>query len=275
MSNPEEMKNKFGICPSATDLSLLFPEKKAKRTPPNKVVLAVVLQGSALIEIDGKNHPLPVGTLVYLHPNHLVKRISHTDDFLLEYLEFEFDFLSDFPLLLKTDISEYVGNHPCLPLPEKDFRLVKRYYDLIAERYQEREEYPAITKGLLFSLLLEVGRLYSGRNVSASPTRQDELTDRFFYLLHQYYKEERSVLFYADKLYISDKYLMRVLKKTTGQTFHFWVTDFIMREAKLLLRATTRSITEIAEELNFPNPSFFSRVFRQWAGMSPKEFRHQ
>lgn len=85
-----------------------------------------------------------------------------------------------------------------------------------------------------------------------SNTRQDELTDHFFFLLHQHHKKERSVSFYADKLYISDKYLMRVLKKSTGQTFHFWVIEFIMREAKLLLRSTTISITEISEKLNYP-----------------------
>lgn len=36
-------------------------------------------------------------------------------------------------------ISEYVGKNPCLQLDEKDSRLVKKYYDLIAERYQTVE----------------------------------------------------------------------------------------------------------------------------------------
>lgn len=54
---------------------------------------------------------------------------------------------------------------------------MKKYYDLIAERYQESNEYIAITKGLLFSFILEISRLYSGKNVSVSNTRQDELTD--------------------------------------------------------------------------------------------------
>ncbi|WP_018668342.1 helix-turn-helix transcriptional regulator [Bacteroides gallinarum] len=275
MPTDKDMVNKFGICPSTRHLSVLFPEKEVARTPPDKIFLAVVLQGGAMVEIDGKSQLIHAGTLIYLHPNHLVRQISRTEDFLFEYLWFEFDFLSDFPLLLKADISEYVGKNPCLQLKEKDCRLVKNYYDLIAERYQESDEHIAITKGLLFSFILEISRLYSGRNVSVSNTRQDELTDRFFFLLHRHYREERSVQFYADKLYISDKYLMRVLKKATGQTFHFWVTEFVMREAKLLLRSTTISITEISEKLNYPNPSFFSRVFHQYVGMTPKEYRYQ
>ena len=99
------MTNKFGICPSTGHLSVLFPEKEAERTPSNKIFLAIVLQGGAMIEIDGKNHLIYTGTLIYLYPNHLVRQISHTEDLLLEYLWFEFEFLSDFPLLLKALIA--------------------------------------------------------------------------------------------------------------------------------------------------------------------------
>ena len=51
----KDMTNKFGICPSTGHLSVLFPEKEAERTPSNKIFLAIVLQGGAMIEIDGKN----------------------------------------------------------------------------------------------------------------------------------------------------------------------------------------------------------------------------
>ena len=151
----KDMTNKFGICPSTGHLSVLFPEKEAERTPSNKIFLAIVLQGGAMIEIDGKNHLIYTGTLIYLYPNHLVRQISHTEDLLLEYLWFEFEFLSDFPLLLKADISEYVGKNPCLQLKDKERQLVKKYYDLIAERYQESNEYIAITKDCCFPLFLK------------------------------------------------------------------------------------------------------------------------
>lgn len=273
MPDNQDMTNRFEIYSPTQDLSVLFPEKEAQRTPRNRVFLAIALQGSALIEADGKNFLLHAGTFVYLNPNHLVRQFSHTNDFLFEYLSFEFDFLSDFPLLLKTDVSDYADNNPCLYLEETDFRLIKKYYDLIEDRYRAGNEYAIIIKGLLFSLIHEVGKLYSGNSTPPSSLRQNELTDRFFSLLHNYYQEKRTVAFYADRLCISDKYLMRTLKKVTGQTFHFWVTDFILRDAKLLLRSTGMSITEISDKLNFPNSSFFARFFRKHTGISPGEFR--
>ena len=60
---------------------------------------------------------------------------------------------------------------------------------------------------------------------------------------------------------------MRVLKKSTGQTFHFWVIEFIMREAKLLLRSTTISITEISE---LPEPFILLPRIPPVCGNDPK-----
>lgn len=179
------MPNSFEIYSPKKDLSLLFPNKEAERTPKDKVFLAVVLQGSAMIEIDGKNFLLHSGTFVYLNPNHLIRQLSHTDAFLFQYLYFEFDFLSDFPLLLKTDFSDYVGNNPCLHPERTDFQLIKRYYGLIEDRHRAGKEYMIIIKGLLFSLILEVSKIYSGQSVSISSTRQEKLTDHFFSLLHK------------------------------------------------------------------------------------------
>ena len=274
MPTDNDLHTPFSISPSTGRAAELFPEAEAERTPVNVISLALVLQGEAEVEVDEKRHSLRPGTLVYLYPNHLVRMLHRTDGFRFGYLRFEFDFLSDFPLLLKADISEYAGSHPCLRLKEKDSRTIRKYLDLMAERWQETA-HPAVVKGLFFSLILEVSRIYSGANVSISGTRRDELTDRFFFLLHQHYREERSAAFYADKLCISDKYLMRVLKLSTGRTFHFWVTEFVLREAKLLLRSTALGIAQIAERLNYPNPSFFTRAFRRHEGMTPTEFRNR
>ena len=70
----KDMTNKFGICPSTGHLSVLFPEKEAERTPSNKIFLAIVLQGGAMIEIDGKNHLIYTGTLIYLYINNMVNQ---------------------------------------------------------------------------------------------------------------------------------------------------------------------------------------------------------
>ena len=73
-----------------------------------------------MVRIDGKSMLLPERTFLFLPPGHLLLRLSCTQDFLFQYLSFSFDFLSDFPLLLKADISNQVTNAPpalhCCPI---------------------------------------------------------------------------------------------------------------------------------------------------------------
>lgn len=267
--------NMFDLLGPTADLTFLFPECKPSRNNRKGVCFLIVLQGEAFIEVDGRTYTLRKGALLSLTPGHLLLKHSHSQDFLCEYLLFEYDFLSDFPLLLKADVSDKIGTLPCLLPGPEDFSLLTRYYELISDRYYDEHAQPEVIKGLLFSFILEVSRIYSGQEVNLSLSRKHELTDGFFRLLHQYYKEERAASFYAGRLCITDKHLLRTVKEVTGNTFYYWVSDFLIKEAKLLLKSTEKSVTEISEELRLPNSSFFARFFRKHAGVSPLQFRRE
>lgn len=270
------MKNDILDLSGPTDnLTCLFPEHAPSRNNRKGVYFIIVLQGEAVLEIDDRTYPIRRGTLISVTPGHLLLKLSSSHDFLYEYLLFEYDFLSDFPLLLKADISDKMGALPCLSLEPENFSLIVHYYELISNRYRDECCQIEIVKGLLFSFILEVSRIYAGQSVEVILSRKHELTDGFFRLLHQYYKEERRAAFYAGRLYITDKHLLRTIKEVTGNTFYFWVSDFIIKEAKLLLKSTEKSVTEITEELRLPNSSFFARFFKKHTGMSPLQFRRE
>ena len=186
-----------------------------------------------MVRIDGKKHACcPNGLSCFFRRGIYSSGFRVRRIFLFQYLSFSFDFLSDFPLLLKADISNQVTNAPCLPMSPEDFSLIKMYYHFIYHRYLDAECPSEAIKGMLFSLVLEVCRMYSGRNISVEMSRQDKLVDGFFSLLHKYCTQERMAAFYASRLCISDKYLMRSIKKQTGQTFHYWMADFILRRSQ-------------------------------------------
>lgn len=274
MAESSSQAGSFGISPPISELSVLFPEEQTRRTPLGRVYFIAVLRGKAQLEIDGKSHLLQARTFLFLTPAHLLRQFGRSEDFLFRYLFFDFDFLSDFPLLLKSDISSRAAIQPCIRVNAAAFAMIKEYYRFIGNRFDAAMSRTKVTKGLLFSFILEVSGLYWDTKITVQMSRQEELADGFFSLLHTYCKQERTAAFYADKLCISDKHLMRSIKKQTGKTFHFWITDFVVREAKLLLKSTDKSIMEITEELNFPNSSFFARFFRRYTGLSPVEFRN-
>lgn len=262
----------FGIFAAGKN-AVLFPEDEGWRTPIGRVHFILIMQGGAMVHVDGHDLLLHEGSFVFLLPNMMVRGQTHTDDFRYEYLFFDFDFMADLPLLIKADISYKAIYAPQRNLEPRTASLIDRYFGFIGERHAQGPENTEIIKGLLFSLILEVNRLYAERYIPIKVSRLDELTDNFFRLLHLYYKEEHSAAFYADKLCVSDKHLMRTVKRKTGRTFHFWLSDFLLREAKQQLKSTDKSITEISDELHFPNSSFFARFFRKHEGMSPLQFR--
>lgn len=91
-------------------------------------------------------------------------------------------------------------------------------------------------------------------------------------LVQQHHRRERSVTFYADRLYISPKYLSLVIKEATGRSAGQWIDDMVVLEAKNLLRFSGKNVQQVAYELNFPNQSAFGKYFKHLTGSSPTQY---
>jgi len=104
-------------------------------------------------------------------------------------------------------------------------------------------------------------------------SRQEEIVNKFFKLLVKNYNTERSVAFYADKLCITPKYLSTTIKQATGRSVLSWIHEIFIINSKALLKSTNKTVSEISEELNMSNDSFFCRTFKKHTGMSPLEYR--
>lgn len=79
----------------------------------------------------------------------------------------------------------------------------------------------------------------------------------------------------ADLLCVTPKYLSQVIRNVSGKLAGKWITDFVILEAKALLKGGKLTIQQIADNLNFANQSFFGRWFKDNVGMSPSEYRNQ
>jgi len=99
------------------------------------------------------------------------------------------------------------------------------------------------------------------------------LLDNFLEVLQKHYKVERGVDFYADKLCLTPKYLSTVIRQTSGKTAGEWIDEYVMLEAKALLKSTKMTIQQISDELNFPSQSFFGKYFKRLEGVPPKVYR--
>ena len=99
------------------------------------------------------------------------------------------------------------------------------------------------------------------------------LFSKFLELLSANAPQEREVSFYAERLFVTPKYLSAVCKEVSGNTASAIISAYVMKEIERLLKFNKMSIKEIANELNFSSISFFGKYVRKRLGMSPKHYR--
>ena len=80
---------------------------------------------------------------------------------------------------------------------------------------------------------------------------------------------------YADRLCITPNYLSSIVRRNSGLTVMQWINRHIIQQAKLQLKYSDLPVWQIAESLNFPNPSFFSKLFKRETSMTPGEYRNR
>jgi len=111
---------------------------------------------------------------------------------------------------------------------------------------------------------------------AAKPLKREEiLFKEFIRLVGEHHRQERRVDFYAEQLFLSPKHFSTVIKKVSGKTAGQWIDEYVILEAKTLLKYSAMSIQEVAYYMNFPNPSFFGKYFKHHTGMSPSEYKSQ
>ena len=77
------------------------------------------------------------------------------------------------------------------------------------------------------------------------------------------------------KLCVTSKYLSQVVHKVSGRFAGDWITDFVILEAKALLKSRKYTVQQIADKLNFANQSFFGKYFKEKVGCSPTEYQNK
>jgi len=131
---------------------------------------------------------------------------------------------------------------------------------------------PNLIQAYLMALLCEIDRMYEP--VPASPqTNAVTLTDRFKELLFATLKTNHRVSDYASLLSITPNHLNKSVKAVTGKSPTRWIDEAIVLEAKMLLYQSSLSISEVAAEIGLFDPSYFSRLFKKYEGMTPRQFR--
>lgn len=256
-----------------------FPETESLKNPLmfNGFIFGVCIKGHFKFRINHRTHEVSENSIFTILPEQIFKVTENSDDLMIETLFLSTDYTLRFPLPKNFDLIKKIDQHPSQEITRETLHDILEIHSLITKHHNnENNPYrDLMTNGFIFALLTEIAYLYESSPIELpqSRSRQEVLTDMFFKILAEHYTTERSVAFYAEKLCLTPKYLSMAIKKITGHSIIDWINEAVIIEAKRLLKTTDFTALQISEELNFPNPSFFGRFFKQYAGMTPLEYR--
>jgi len=93
--------------------------------------------------------------------------------------------------------------------------------------------------------------------------------------IEQHYSKELSLDILADVAGLSEHYFCKVFYALTHMTPMNYVNFFRIEQASILLDVTDKSITEVASDCGFGDSSYFTKVFKKYKGINPRDYRRQ
>lgn len=237
--------------------------------------IAIITNGRARVLINLIEYIFRPNYISLIAPGSIIQIIETSQDFDAHMMAIEHNFL---PVSGKEEFFAHFlqrKKNLLLPLTTTEQVQIENFitvmWDVLQEPVFRKEVIQHLLAGLLYNI--EYIAKNKGQSESSPLTHQNDIFQRFISLVNTYSKTERNVSFYADKLCLTPRYLNTVIRQASQQTVMDWINQSIILKAKVLLKHSNRLVYQISDELNFPNPSFFSKFFKRMTGMTPQEYQ--
>lgn len=262
---------------------LSFSDKSIIRTEtPFKIrftMMLVCLSGSMRLRLQMEEFELSRGDVLVTVEGTIGECIGISSDARLFMMAFSNDFnILDSGIKPTAEILAGIMKRPCFRLKEKEMGHLKNMYDLMRECLGDENFLPKheLAVSCMRTIFCYVST-YLVRDETAlrkPMTRNERILEDFLNLVEKYSLEHRDLDFYSGKLFISTKYLSKVVSAASGRSARSWICMRVILEAKVLLKEGDLSVQQISDRLNFANQSFFGTFFKRYAGMSPTDYRN-
>lgn len=241
----------------------------------NFYLLVFFTKGNGLHSIDFNQYEIKPGTVYLLNPGqiHSWQLSEDIDGYIVFYslevynLYFGKKKIEDYPFFSS------LRNSPEIILNNQQMADITTYFELlIHENHKKELKKTDKLLNLIDIIHIELARIYTlstNHDIHSYHIKIKELED----LVALFYKHQKLPSFYADKMNISLKHLNRICKNVLNTTATDFIYSKVILESKRLLSTQKQSISEVADEMGFENHSYFTIVFKKYAGVTPQQFK--
>lgn len=242
--------------------------------------LCLCTRGSCSMKISLQNYEIANNSSFILSPKDYLVVHECSPDFEAKILVCSHPIVEQI-LPKLTELLPFILNHPMDPiitLSEVQREHLIEYYDLLQQRINgpdtpfKKMKVTCLLQSAMFEMFEIRHSLVEGDTHKKS--RKEQIMAGFIMAVSEHFREHRDVAYYADRLCITPKHLSAVVKEISGRPAGDWIDQYVIMEAKVMLKTTDYTVQQISSILNFANQSFFGKYFKHIVGMSPSAFRN-
>jgi AraC family transcriptional regulator, transcriptional activator of pobA len=246
------------------------------------IIISLRLIGDAKVDINLRSYNTGKNDLLICVPNDLFQASLQPGNHQSLTCIISSDFMKSLFININTLMPFFISlkDNPVFHINDEDTSQLRFLFDTIENAILSEASFKVdIVRHLLGAYLYKLGSILNAMQPDAflekkKPVKREEaLFNQFISLVTEHHCKERRVDFYAEQLFLSPKHFSTVVKKVSGKTAGEWIDEYVILEAKALLKYSSMTIQEVAYYLNFPNPSFFGKYFKHHTGMSPSEYK--
>lgn len=236
-----------------------------------------VTRGSGWHIIDSERYEVKSNTLFFMSPGqvHDFQLSADTTGFTINFsAEFFSLQLQNKNLLHEIPVYKLESPIAAVYLDSDAAAALGSVVDEIASEYEAEEPgYQDVLRSYLAIFLAKASRFAQPPAGADGTERSLALARRFKGLLEQHYRTVAEPAEYARMLRVTERALAEATRRVLGATPNQLIRDRIILEAKRLLLHSEIPVSQIADQLAFEDPAYFSRCFKKHTGRSPVDYR--
>lgn len=248
----------------------------------NASVILVCKGGEATIRVNFEDYVMREGDVAIVISGNFLHVMDYSDDLVFAAIALNYGLfdISDNALVPMSLIKHFMAR-PVFHIDEETMSDCLDVYHFMKKRlmikdFIYKEE---LARNCISTLVYMAHQILLDNDTEIeSPTdksRQQQIFEKFINEVNRHFIHDRNVYTYAERLCITPKYLSAIVKQVSGKSANDWINDYVVLEAKALLRVKWNTIKDVSNKLNFPNQSFFAKYFKQHTGMTPKEYKQK
>lgn len=259
------------------EFSEILPSEKLKIST-DEVTHILCLSGGFSFNFDSIRWIVGKGDYVILPVGSVASSFVQNEECKILLLKLKESFVSGIPFNTDYGALGHLSllTNPVIKLDDQEFENCRNDLLRLQARVKDTNHlfYDELIASLLKAHVLDLYDIHTRRsrskNASSKPARI--LNNFIGLLIRGDYINDRSLSYYAAKLFISKHYLSEICWNLTGKSAKYWIDFFLISAIARKLAAKDRAIGQLASDFNFKNISYFSRFVKKQLGFSPSDF---